>query len=604
MYNRRVEPFDFEKWGQSVVASGCHTEKAQRNTTEETDRSIEGIALTIASPGTRRPDLLIGTPAGCSVDLSTTAPLAGSIAPITLFSPPQRARFRNVFLLVPALHRRRSFPLLGKFHEIEEEETFPVMHFQIKFSYTFGTLHEYWQALPKTNHPQIDTCCRCEELSFKIKSPSLNDAAKIVAVEELLVHERRANKFCSNMKAIQAKCLEDEIVSAISFDFMKNGALPVVSVQESYYLRQLTVNVFSVTCVFRYKPFTILRSTRKGPNKVASFLIDIIQNDIPNTAKRLHVFFLNSCPGQNRNHTVVRFFLALATIWSFYKTTKNLEREEIWAAVNSEVLRAEQKIVSIHGILGPAVQRGQKEVQRFLLQVTFDNVVLTGMNYFSVTRSLILTECIRVVYVSRFQHRVQGYVVGVVHRLGRHGRRPGTAILSTMLPLHYNMEDRTITQPLVSSLQHLYSINCSYCHGGRVTLYRHHQRKLIPALANRMQAFRHHMQESVCRSSCSINLSINLAMFPSISTTRTPISITCATIKVNLGVICGAVEVICGAEGVICGVERTLPLWMNLHLLLENYMENSVAAVERHLAKAAMLKDMREPPVRRVLFAR
>ncbi|KAJ8882820.1 hypothetical protein PR048_014634 [Dryococelus australis] len=54
----------------------------------ETDRSIEGIALTIASPGTRRPDLLVGTPAGCSGDLSPTAPLAGSMAPFALLAPP------------------------------------------------------------------------------------------------------------------------------------------------------------------------------------------------------------------------------------------------------------------------------------------------------------------------------------------------------------------------------------------------------------------------------------------------------------------------------------------------------------------------------------
>ncbi|KAJ8868804.1 hypothetical protein PR048_030345 [Dryococelus australis] len=54
----------------------------------ETDRSIEGIALTNASPGTRRPDLLVGTPAGCSGDLSPTAPLAGSMAPFTLLAPP------------------------------------------------------------------------------------------------------------------------------------------------------------------------------------------------------------------------------------------------------------------------------------------------------------------------------------------------------------------------------------------------------------------------------------------------------------------------------------------------------------------------------------
>ncbi|KAJ8892630.1 hypothetical protein PR048_005211 [Dryococelus australis] len=39
--------------------------------------------------------------------------------------------------------------------------------------------------------PQIDTCCSCESLTVKIKSPLINDTAKRVTVARLMEHKRR-----------------------------------------------------------------------------------------------------------------------------------------------------------------------------------------------------------------------------------------------------------------------------------------------------------------------------------------------------------------------------------------------------------------------------
>ncbi|KAJ8866269.1 hypothetical protein PR048_032112 [Dryococelus australis] len=60
--------------------------RSQRRSFENAD--ADRIALAIASPWTRRPDLLVGTPAGCSSDMSPTAPFTGSMAPFTLLTPP------------------------------------------------------------------------------------------------------------------------------------------------------------------------------------------------------------------------------------------------------------------------------------------------------------------------------------------------------------------------------------------------------------------------------------------------------------------------------------------------------------------------------------
>ncbi|KAJ4445007.1 hypothetical protein ANN_06806 [Periplaneta americana] len=50
--------------------------------------------------------------------------------------------------------------------------------------------------------PQKDSCCTCGSLMVKIRSPSLNDAAKKVAAAEMVVHKRRASKYLAALTAI------------------------------------------------------------------------------------------------------------------------------------------------------------------------------------------------------------------------------------------------------------------------------------------------------------------------------------------------------------------------------------------------------------------
>ena len=120
-------------------------------------------------------------------------------------------------------------------------------HLQNKVSYYF-----YWTFFRdnfnyKFGRPQVDTCCMCEELNVKIKSPRLNDAVKRRAVTELLVHNCKSRKFYAALqheKSEEGK-KEGHVIS-LSFDFMQNVFLPKIPVQDVFYLRQLTVNVFCI----------------------------------------------------------------------------------------------------------------------------------------------------------------------------------------------------------------------------------------------------------------------------------------------------------------------------------------------------------------------
>lgn len=106
-------------------------------------------------------------------------------------------------------------------------------HFKNNFNYPFG-------------RPQVDTCCKCEELNLKIKSLHLN-VAKRTAVAELLVHRRMSKEFYNTLKYERSEDgVKETNVLSLAFDYMKTLSLPRLPIQELYYLRQLSVNIFSI----------------------------------------------------------------------------------------------------------------------------------------------------------------------------------------------------------------------------------------------------------------------------------------------------------------------------------------------------------------------
>lgn len=197
---------------------------------------------------------------------------------------------------------------LKKYPDLEKDVKYEyyLKYFRQNYSYRFG-------------RPQVDVCSTCEDLNTKIKSPFLNDNAKLVAVAELLVHKRRAKKFYNKMQEITNLCKEDRNTSALVFDYMQNLPLPFLPVQEMFYLRKLWLYVF---CVHNLSDNTSVFYTyhegegNKGPDEVCSFLSHYITNFLPESVSKLHVFS-DACGGQNRNHTLTRFLSALTVTEKF-----------------------------------------------------------------------------------------------------------------------------------------------------------------------------------------------------------------------------------------------------------------------------------------------
>lgn len=179
--------------------------------------------------------------------------------------------------------------------------------------------YEYYNRIFRENfdlrfgRPAVDTCCYCEELDLKINSPTLNDVAKRAAMAEKSVHKARAKKFYAKLDEAKTRCQHEEDFLGLCFDYMQNVSLPIVPVQQLFYLRQLTVSVFSIHNIKTGKNTIYLYhegQAHKGPDEVCTFILKYIQEYVGTSIKKL-MLFCDNCGGQNKNHCFVRLNMAL-----------------------------------------------------------------------------------------------------------------------------------------------------------------------------------------------------------------------------------------------------------------------------------------------------
>lgn len=185
-------------------------------------------------------------------------------------------------------------------------------YFKLKFSLRFG-------------RPAKDCCGQCEALCAKIKNSSLSESVRKAAVAEWVVHKLRSQQFYKAMQNMKKICQTNPKVAALSLDFMANVSLPCIPVQELYYLRQLTANTFGIHDIRTEKmvcyPYSEFDG-RKGPNEVCTFLYDYFKKYVDDGVEILFLF-ADNCGGQNKNHTLLRFVMALVELNWFDEVTIN-----------------------------------------------------------------------------------------------------------------------------------------------------------------------------------------------------------------------------------------------------------------------------------------
>lgn len=178
--------------------------------------------------------------------------------------------------------------------------------FSTKFNLGFG-------------NPRTDVCSFCELKNKELKCATKSDVITNVTTE-LKLHKLRAKKFYELLK----KQENDDGVIKVCFDMQQNQPLPKLSISDVYYMRQLWL--YNLTFVViepnqnKQNTFAYTwteNESGKGSNEVGSALIHFLKkleqkyNDLDPT-ERPHTLklFSDSCPGQNKNSTMVFILLS------------------------------------------------------------------------------------------------------------------------------------------------------------------------------------------------------------------------------------------------------------------------------------------------------
>ena len=186
-------------------------------------------------------------------------------------------------------------------------------------------------------YPRKDTCSSCDimksEISIledNITKASDEELKTSIALElkkkqvEKKLHLARSEKFYSIKRNCRKQSNKNEEVEAITVDYQKNLPTPNITTSDVYYRRQLNFISFNIhvlsdsTSIF----YTYDESVaKKGADDVCSMLKHYFEHILSPTVKHL-VMFCDSCAGQNKNFTVMRFLHYTVNTLKRFETVK------------------------------------------------------------------------------------------------------------------------------------------------------------------------------------------------------------------------------------------------------------------------------------------
>ncbi|XP_012561033.1 uncharacterized protein LOC105846628 [Hydra vulgaris] len=167
--------------------------------------------------------------------------------------------------------------------------------FAEKFNISFG-------------YPRKDTCSTCDKLNIILENQdTAADHQIIKASHEKELHLRKAEMFYTRKREARSNLKTGHV--ALAFDFAKNMSCPNVSTNDVYYRRQLSMYTFNIHCLGSNSVHLFCYDEtygQKGADNVASMLEYYFEDIIPKDVSHLQLF-CDSCAGQNKNWTVIRF---------------------------------------------------------------------------------------------------------------------------------------------------------------------------------------------------------------------------------------------------------------------------------------------------------
>ncbi|RUS86935.1 hypothetical protein EGW08_005340 [Elysia chlorotica] len=157
-------------------------------------------------------------------------------------------------------------------------------------------------------YPRKDTCSTCDGFKVELTKEHTEDELRRLSAEREL-HLRKGQVFYERKTAALLKAQTSTDFAAVAFDFWKNLPTPNISTNDVYYKRQLSAFTFNIhnlgtdeVHLFTYDETV----GKKGSNEVASMLLHFCTELLSPDIQKLELF-CDSCPGQNKNWTILRF---------------------------------------------------------------------------------------------------------------------------------------------------------------------------------------------------------------------------------------------------------------------------------------------------------
>lgn len=173
-------------------------------------------------------------------------------------------------------------------------------------------------------YPRSDTCSYCDEV--KVRKASLETQLKNIGADnqekksvmekqlrtietEHKLHKLKAETFYNRKRNAKKNAQKQKTFEAITMDYSKNLPTPNITTNDVYYKRQLTFISFNIhilssaQSIFYTYPQTV---AKKGSDDVVSLLNHFCFNFLDAEVRHLEIF-CDSCAGQNKNFTLLRF---------------------------------------------------------------------------------------------------------------------------------------------------------------------------------------------------------------------------------------------------------------------------------------------------------
>ena len=122
-------------------------------------------------------------------------------------------------------------------------------------------------------------------------------------------HHKDAETFYVRKRNARFKAQWEQRFESIAFDFQKNLNLPNLSTNDFYYRRKLAFYSFNIHVLSSNEVFLYCYDetiARKGADEVTSMLYDFFMKHLDKEIRSVELF-CDSCAGQNKNYTLIRF---------------------------------------------------------------------------------------------------------------------------------------------------------------------------------------------------------------------------------------------------------------------------------------------------------